>query len=54
MVPSVKMTKGFETYGRNVESSCPEGADGFGAQPDEVPSDSARNWRGTLEDCRKT
>ena len=43
-----------ETYARNVESSCPKGADGLSAQPEEVPSDKARHWKGALEGCRST
>ena len=31
----------------DVESSCLEGADGLSAQPEEVPSDEARHWKGT-------
>ena len=47
---SVKVTS-VDVRQRRV---CPEGADGLSTQPEEVPSDKARHWKGTLEGCRST
>ena len=42
IVPSVKVTSA-DAYQRS-RSSCPDGADGSGAQRAEVPSDKAQHW----------
>ena len=41
----------MQTYVRDAENSCPEGADGLRARPKEVSSDEARHWKGALEGC---
>ena len=45
IVPSVKVTNKCRRMSETLR------ADGFSALPEEVPSDKARHWKGTLRGC---